>query len=210
MKKTRPCVRVRLALSFIVLCALIFAAAPAWTDEPAGLVFSGEFEGGQAWRSSVGGYSVLSVKGNWHGMGRQYGGLLSPQLQEFYVAIKADLETRGLRPEHLEVVREIFDTYSDPMKELLRGMSETSGLSPDEHILLETSFYILPDLVIGQSKNTPSCSGIAVVGSRTAENSDAFSAAPKLPKCGWIGAPRPGDHCISWTNCTRRLFGSCT
>ncbi len=175
MKKSRPCVCVLLALPFVVLCALIFAAAPAWADELAGLVPSGAFEGGQAWRSSVGGYAVLSLKGSWHEMGRQYGGLLSPQLQEFYMAIKADLEARGLKHEHLEGVREIFDTYSDPMKELLQGMSETSGLSLEEHILLETSFYILPDLVIEQSENAPSCSGIAVAAPRTADGKLYFA-----------------------------------
>ncbi len=168
-------VRVRFVLIFAVACALFFVVEPAWTAEPAVLVPSGAFEGGRAWRSSVGGYAVLSLRGNWHEMGRQYGGLLSRQLEEFYGAIRADLEARGLKPEHLETMQGMFNLYPEPMKELLRGMAETSGLSLEEHIILDASFYVLPDLVIGQPKKAPSCSGIAVASPRTVDGKLYFA-----------------------------------
>ncbi len=170
---TRP--QVRLVLLFIVACTLIFAVAPVWAAGPAVLVPSGTFEGGRAWRSSIGGYAVLSLEGSWHEMGRQYGGLLSSQLAEFYGAIRADLDAHGLKPSHLEAMQGIFNSYPEPMKELLRGMSETSGLSLEEHIILDASFFILPDLVIGQSKPVPSCSGIAVAAPRTADGKLYFA-----------------------------------
>ena len=74
-------VRVRFVLIFAVACALFFVVEPAWTAEPAVLVPSGAFEGGRAWRSSVGGYYVLYLRVKWNEMGRQDGGLLSRQLE---------------------------------------------------------------------------------------------------------------------------------
>ncbi len=103
--------------------------------------------------------------------------------------VQADLEARGLRPEHLEGVREIFDTYFRSMKELLQGMSETSGLSLEEHILLETSFYILPDLVIEQSKKAPSCSEYRVWPPRGLPTAAVFCAQlghDVRPRCDLI------------------------
>jgi len=95
-------------------------------------------------------------------MGRQYGALLSKELKEFYAAINADLQARGLGQEHIEGVQATFQTYMPEMKQLIEGMSETSGLSFEEHIMLDASFYILPDLVIEAAQAMASCSGIAV------------------------------------------------
>jgi len=157
------------------LFVLLLVAVSAWGGNEGGLILAGTFEGGRSWRSPVGGYAVLSLSGSWREMGRQYGGLASAQLKEFYGAIEADLEERGLTTEHREEMRSVFDSYPDQMKELLRGMSETSGLSLEEHVVLEASYYVLPDLVIGQMKKAPACSGIAVAAPRTADGKLYFA-----------------------------------
>lgn len=140
-----------------------------------GLVPLGSFEGGQAWKSEVGGYPVLRLQGSWRAMGRQYGKLLSKELREFYDAIKADMTTRGFTAEMAAEARSVVDAYPEKMKDLLEGMSETSGLSKEEHSFLETSFFMLPSLVLANSQSAPSCSGIAVSAPRTADGKLYFA-----------------------------------
>ncbi|OQB97993.1 MAG: Acyl-coenzyme A:6-aminopenicillanic acid acyl-transferase [Spirochaetes bacterium ADurb.Bin110] len=140
-----------------------------------GLIPIASFHEGRSYRTMVGSYSVLSLKGSWREMGRQYGALLSRELKEFYAEIIADLQARGLGQEHVEGVQATFQTYMPEMKQLIEGMSETSGLSFEEHIMLDASFYILPDLVIEAAKATASCSGIAVSGPRTADGKLYFA-----------------------------------
>lgn len=140
-----------------------------------GLVPLGSFEGGQAWKSEVGGYPVLRLQGSWRAMGRQYGKLLSKELREFYDAIKADMTTRGFTAEMAAEARSVVDAYPEKMKDLLEGMSETSGLSKEEHSFLETSFFMLPSLVLANSQSAPSCSGIAVSTPRTADGKLYFA-----------------------------------
>ena len=149
-----------------------FGALPP--DIP-GLVPVATFDEGRSYRASIGGYPVLSLKGNWREMGRQYGALLSKELREFHTAISADLEARGLKPEHLEQMRATFETYTPEMKDLIEGMSETSGLSFEDHMLLDASFYLLPNLVITAAQSASSCSGIAVSGPRTTDGTLYFA-----------------------------------
>jgi len=134
-----------------------------------GLIPIATFDEGRSYRTVVGSYSVVSLKGSWREMGRQYGALLSRELKEFYAAIIADLQARGLGQENLDNVHATFQTYTPEMKQLIEGMSETSGLSFEEHMMLDASFYILPDLVIESAQATASCSGIVVSRPRTAD-----------------------------------------
>jgi hypothetical protein len=140
-----------------------------------GLIPIATFDEGRSYRTVVGSYSVLSLKGSWREMGRQYGALLSKELKEFYGAISADLKERGRGQENLDNVHATFQTYTPEMKQLIEGMSETSGLSFEEHIILDASFYILPDLVIEAAQAMASCSGIAVSSPRTADGKLYFA-----------------------------------
>ena len=140
-----------------------------------GLIPIATFDEGRSYRTVVGSYSVLSLKGSWREMGRQYGALLSKELKEFYAAISADLKERGRGQENLDNVHATFQTYTPEMKQLIEGMSETSGLSFEEHIILDASFYILPDLDIEAAQAMASCSGIAVSSPRTADGKLYFA-----------------------------------
>ena len=142
------------------------------------LIFIDEFEGGRAYVTKTGRYSVLQLNGSWHQMGRQYGALVFKNLQEFHHSIVADMEKRGLCKKQISGIYEIYSGYSLPMKELLAGMAETSGLTLEEHILLDGSFYTLPEFEFmnlpGQNENR-ACSGIAVSSPRTADGKLYFA-----------------------------------
>ena len=43
-----------------------------------------KFEDGVSYTTKVGGYTVLSLNGDWYQMGRQYGELAKNRLREFY------------------------------------------------------------------------------------------------------------------------------
>jgi hypothetical protein len=121
---------------------------------------------------------VLSLRGSWKEMGRQYGSLLSKELRGFHDAIRADLAARGYDASFFEGIQAVYSGYTPEMKALIEGMSETSGLSLDEHIFLDASFYVLPAFIIQEliaAKNVPSCSGIAVSGERTADGTLYFA-----------------------------------
>ena len=150
-------------------------SAGSGAQEIPGLIPIATFDEGRSYRTVVGSYPILSLKGSWREMGRQYGALLSKELKEFYAAINADLQARGLGQEHIEGVQATFQTYMPEMKQLIEGMSETSGLSFEEHIILDASFYILPDLVIEAAQAMASCSGIAVSSPQTSDGKLYFA-----------------------------------
>lgn len=151
------------------------ASFHALPPEAPGLIPVATFDAGRAYRSSIGGYPVLSLKGSWREMGRQYGALLSEELKGFYSAISADLKARGLSSEHLDMVRSTFQSYTPEMKDLLLGMAETSGMSFEDHMLLDASFYLLPGFVISAAQSAHACSGIAVSSPRTADGTLYFA-----------------------------------
>lgn len=192
----------------IVLFISLVGAVFAWGKPNEGLVLTDTFEGGRAWRSSVGGYMVLSLSGSWREMGRQYGRLASAQMREFYGAIAADFEARGLTAEQRKEMRTTFDVYPEQMKELVRGMSETSGLNLEQHVFLEASYYTLPGLVIEQAKSAPSCSGIAVAAPRTADGKLYFARnwdmtqTAMLPYLKYLAlvAFNPNDGSLAFAN----------
>lgn len=143
-----------------------------------GLVPAGISGEGRSWKTEVGGYAVLSLHGSWKEMGRQYGSLLSKDLRAFHSDIRTDLEARGYDASFFEGIKAVYSGYTPEMKALVEGMSETSGLSLDEHIFLDASFYVLPAFIIQEllaAKNVPSCSGIAVSGERTADGTLYFA-----------------------------------
>ncbi|HPS15429.1 MAG TPA: C45 family autoproteolytic acyltransferase/hydrolase, partial [Spirochaetales bacterium] len=140
-----------------------------------GLVPVATFGEGSSYRSETGGYTVLSLKGSWHEMGRQYGALAAAELQAFYAAIEEDLVARGLSEEHRDAIEATYQTYTPEMKQLMNGMAETSGLSLAEHKLLDASFYLLPDFVIEAAQARAACSGISVSSPRTADGKLYFA-----------------------------------
>lgn len=148
--------------------ALIEVASPVDHDG-IGLLFTGEYEGGQAYRTSSDLFHVLNLTGSWREMGRQYGGLTGEDLRLFHDRIVADVTGRGVAGgEQMTIARELYDSLSPELKELLLGMSETSGLTMDEVLFLNAGMILLSDAVLAdQLPGLPDdgmagCSGIGV------------------------------------------------
>jgi hypothetical protein len=129
-----------------------------------GLKVSAEFEGGKLYRA--GAISVVEMVGNYRQMGRQYGSLLSEGLKTLYRDAIEEffINKRGMSKERLRTIAgSLFALYPQRYKEILYGMAETSGLTAEQHILLNAIEWYpkINHLVFDH------CSGIAAWGPYT-------------------------------------------
>ncbi|MFO7727843.1 MAG: C45 family peptidase [Desulfonatronovibrio sp.] len=110
------------------------------------------FEKGKLYK--YGKINVLDLKGSYREMGRQYGGLMSEELQRLYQKAVIDhfMDKKGLSSESmLNAAKGLYYFYPQRFKDIILGMSETSGLSLDDQIILNAlELYGL----------MPGCSGI--------------------------------------------------
>jgi hypothetical protein len=125
-----------------------------------------EFEGGS--RVEFDGFTVLNLRGTWREMGRQYGVLASKQLKEMYsAAIEGNLLQSGAvaRDAADAVALGFYANYPHRLKEVLVGMSETSGLDFGRHLLLNAIEVEAADEIWSRGGMTQAhCTGIAVWG----------------------------------------------
>jgi hypothetical protein len=120
------------------------------------------FEQGRAERTQTGAYWLVKVSGSWLDMGRQYGALMAPELRQFHDQVVADLEARGAsREAMLDVANDTYANYSRQVQEVLQGISQTSGLSMDQTLVLNAGMMLLAMAVLGDEPPS-ACSGIAV------------------------------------------------
>ena len=104
------------------------------------------FEGGTAYKTNDGIYWVLNLTGSWREMGRQYGGLVRQALRLFYREITADVADRGIsREEQLETAQQFGGSLNANLRELMKGIPETTGLNEEEVLLLNVGIVNLAD-----------------------------------------------------------------
>ncbi|MCX5748863.1 MAG: C45 family autoproteolytic acyltransferase/hydrolase [Candidatus Saganbacteria bacterium] len=128
------------------------------------------FEGGILYRTANDKFYVPVLKGSWREMGRQYGGLLKPQLNEFYNSVTDYLTSEGISYKDQKAsAYALFNTYTDRrLKELVYGMAETSGLGNEKQIMVNAAFMNLAQYagIWAEKANKPKtkkgCSGVAV------------------------------------------------
>ena len=104
---------------------------------------------------------VLELHGDFRQMGRQYGKLLSQNMQDLYGAAIEGLflgQKKAPRETLLETGRALFDFYPQRLRELFLGMTETSGLTLEEHVMLN-ALEVHPTVV--------GCSALAAWGNYT-------------------------------------------
>jgi hypothetical protein len=155
-----------LLLGLLLMMVLPGAAlsVPPGAQKPGIMKPSAEFEGGKLYRA--GAFSVLELKGSYRQMGRQYGMLLKDELNILYdIAIeKFFIKKRGMSRERLTTIaRAIFDRYPQRYKEIIKGISETSGLGIENQILLNAVEWY-PKI---NHLDYGACSGIAAWGPYT-------------------------------------------
>lgn len=84
----------------------------------------------QGAKKSMNGVHVVSLRGSWHEMGRQYGALMKDELAEVHLFVEGVIEYsygNAEKAEHIISVQTAQTPYR--ISEFLRGASETSGLT---------------------------------------------------------------------------------
>jgi len=181
----------KLIAVLIVLCMLTGPAAALTLPQvgsfshPAvtGVEPIASFEGGQ--RFAAGDYPVIVLSGSYRQMGRQYGGLMKSELNEEYTFLLDTLAKRGYTQEQVrEIGRNTTAFYPQRLKEVFLGMSETSGLTPDDIAVL----YYGGILYLAAPPVPLSCSYLAAWGNYTPDGSVVVSRNWDLD-----------DHVLSFT-----------
>jgi hypothetical protein len=132
----------------------------------ADLTYVASSGGGQ--RFQAGDYPVILLSGSYRGMGRQYGRLMKTELNAEYTYLLSTLEKRGYTQEQVrEKGREYAAFYPQRLREVFLGMSETSGLTPDDIDVLWNGVVlslVMPPVPL-------SCSYLAAWGNYTTDGS---------------------------------------
>lgn len=148
---------------FLVFFVQCFAIAGEKATAPAGLKLAAQFEGGRLYMA--GKIKVLELTGAYRQMGRQYGALVKDDLTAIHRLIGEVFVTKHkLSPQRLDTVaRAVYDRYPMRHKEILKGMSEMSGLDM-KAIMLVNAVEWLPKIYrLSQER----CIGIGVWGPYT-------------------------------------------
>lgn len=95
-----------------------------------------EFGEGKLHRAN--GIPVLQLSGTFYEMGRQYGSLLKPELNDFYAKIQ-ESSTPAQKQAVEQFIDEISSGYAERQLEVFRGMASTSGLSVPQLLALDQS-----------------------------------------------------------------------
>ncbi|MDR1019832.1 MAG: C45 family autoproteolytic acyltransferase/hydrolase [Synergistaceae bacterium] len=158
-------------------------------------------------RVTFGGFTVLNLYGTWREMGRRYGALVGDQLKETYAAaIEGSLfGVCGKGRDAAEAVAlGFYANYPHRLRELLAGMSETSGLDFGQHLLLNALEVEVAGEIWADSGMTQAhCTGIAVWGEYSSgpliygRNYDYFSWFRELGKNLLVTVYHPCDGSLA-------------
>ena len=152
------------AIWFCLVLVCLFLRGTAFGDN---LKLVGHYTDAAKYSTSDDTYTVLVLRGSWKEMGKQYGILAADSLRSFYEEITLDVATRGMGSgRQLRRAREVFDSYGPELRDLLKGIAQTSGLSLSQVKVLNAGMILLTEVVIGQDP-ADACSGIAVWGDYT-------------------------------------------
>jgi hypothetical protein len=164
-----------------------------------------ETEGGRSVK--FGGFTVLDLYGTWREMGRQYGALARNELTGTYkAAIEDNLFGRiGKGRDAADAVAlGFYANYPYRFKELLAGMSETSGLDMSRHLLLNAvEVEVAGEIWAGSGMTQAHCTGIAVWGEYSSgpliygRNYDYFSWFRDLGKNLLVTVYHPSDGSLA-------------
>ncbi len=134
------------------------------------LIYKGSFEGGSLYKTKNDKFYVLNLHGSYREMGRQYGYLMGGELRHMYNLTVSDLLYRNITMDMLKQNgNQFYDILPGRFKGILQGMSETSGLTLEEHKILNSGTldlfmaYLLKELPVNIS-STSRCSGVAFWG----------------------------------------------
>jgi hypothetical protein len=144
-------------------CLLCITSGNAYSKE---VLQEKTFENGVLFK--VQNIHVVRLCGSYHQMGREYGALLHDQLAKFYdEIIKLVVNERKIPMTTVnKIAEDLFQRYPERFKEVLYGMSETSGLSLQQHLIINAFEYYIYTSAFDKFA-TSKCSAIAAWGAFT-------------------------------------------
>jgi hypothetical protein len=122
------------------------------------------FENGklyQALGSDNGNLYILSVKGSWREMGRQYGYLFKDLMGEFYQSAFPKLKMSYDKIKSMS--EEIYKGRTAYLQEFITAMAETSGFSIEKQKII----CFLPTMILLESRAPAACSSMSAWGEYT-------------------------------------------
>ena len=118
------------------------------------------YEKGVKTRSGV--INVIDLRGTWREMGRQYGALMAAELKDIYDRAICGklLHDSGLDADAMKLAaQKFYANFPFYLKEVMRGIAETSGLT-----LEQTQLVNALELLCGPLLSQTQCTGIATWG----------------------------------------------
>lgn len=138
---------------------------------------------------------LVSLHGTWKEMGRQYGALLAPELQDIVSFVEKIENASPANCERAEEIRNILsERMSFQVKSFLRGSAETSGLTLQQMLSAYAVEYIA---------GLPQCSAMAAWGNYAknglvfGRNYDYGTAFRSLGKDVAVTVFHPGDGSLA-------------
>ena len=163
-------------ITAILLCLLVITlGCSSGTDSTQKAVLA--FEGGFLYKAEK--IHVAQLNGDYKEMGRQYGYLLKSQIESYYETAINDHPPWGgnwSREDAEGFARGNYENYPERAKEIFNGMTETSGLSIDQLILIDqyTELFVMSALF--------GCSGMAAWGEYTLDGSVVLGKNEDMPE----------------------------
>jgi hypothetical protein len=161
---------------------------------------SRDYEGGRSVK--FGNFTVLDLYGTWREMGRQYGELAGGLVREMYRrSIEECLVNEpGKSKDELDTIaKSFYANYPYKLKEVLVGLSETSGLDFGKILLLNAVEVLVADDLWQRNH----CTGIAVWGEYSSgsliygRNYDYFKWFRELGEYLVMAAYHPADGSLA-------------
>lgn len=155
------CTIVLAVIATAVLCVSLYAS-PNLVKQNDGTQVIASYGEGKLYKT--GSVCITELHGSYRDMGRQYGALRKDDLNAIYDSISGDYGKRSyLDYENLsECGQTVFTSSPERYRQMIYGISETSGLSVDELMVLEgTEMYVVLKDSLG------GCSYVAAWGNYT-------------------------------------------
>ena len=161
------------AAIYVCLVLVILGALCCGKKSNSGLHAVDSFEGATLYQTTNRSFYVVSLSGDYHEMGRQYGKLLSSQMRGLYNEVIRQFDAQlgvGASTKLITFCTTTIKLYPDNMKTILDGEAETSGLTVDEIAVINEFFSYTLTLdydAVASNVNTEHCAAITAWGDYT-------------------------------------------
>ena len=185
----------QLALIAFIYFLVSSCMANSW-EENSGLMPLSQFEDGRLYKIDK--LLIVQLSGSYREMGRQEGYLLRDQIHEYYNDSVANyfIQAKNMSHEHLaSESMNIFSLYPKRFRDIVLGISETSGLSLENLTILSRVSYVAPGCSAVFAWGNYSKDGSTIAGRNLDFYSDSNDFAKYTIVC--IYNPTDGSHSVA-------------